>query len=63
MKTRHGFCPLHRIAYDRSLDATCPQCTIAHIQPPEQLDYQEVPVQQTVTRGSPVDASGSPIEL
>lgn len=40
--TDHAFCTLHRIAYNALLDPTCPQCTVAHIQPPEQLDYDIV---------------------
>jgi hypothetical protein len=39
--TRHGFCGLHKIAYDLDLDATCPQCTLAHISSATQYDYDE----------------------
>ena len=47
----HGFCPLHRIAYNASLDAVCPQCIIAGIMPPAQLEY-DASTQQ------PVNAAG-----
>ena len=49
--TRHGFCALHRIAYDRDLDATCPQCMLAGILPPRQYDFDEI-------QQMPVDGSG-----
>jgi len=48
--TRHGFCSLHRIAYDRDLDPTCPQCMLAGIMPPKQYDFDEV-------AGKPLDDS------
>lgn len=38
----HGFCKLHRIAYNRDLDPTCPQCSMQGIPPSEQLDYDNV---------------------
>jgi len=53
---RHGFCSLHRIGYNRSLDATCPQCVLAGILPPRQYDYDS-------ELQAPVDAAGKPVEL
>jgi hypothetical protein len=50
----HRFCTLHRIAYDDDLDPTCPQCTLAHIMPPEQLDFDS----RTQT---PLSADGAPL--
>lgn len=50
--TAHGFCTLHRIAYNRDLDHTCPQCLLAHIQPADQLDFD-------VVEQKPLDASGN----
>src|SRR5438874_1866495 len=38
-ETVHGFCTLHRIAYNRELDPTCPQCVIAGHLPADQLDF------------------------
>jgi hypothetical protein len=59
----HGWCPLHKIAYNRKLDATCPQCLIAGIIPPAQLDYDpDATVTREVSAGSPVDAAGKPVE-
>lgn len=55
MATRHAFCQLHRIAYNRDLDPTCPQCMLARIVPPEQLDFDE-------SLQKPLDASGSPLD-
>jgi len=52
---RHGFCSLHRIGYNRSLDATCPQCVLASILPPKQYDFDE-------ELQMPVDAAGKPVE-
>lgn len=60
-RTKHGFCTLHRIAYNRGLDATCPQCTLAGLKA-DQLDYDPESTQTvTVTAGAPVDASGKPL--
>ena len=57
-RTKHGFCTVHRIAYLRSLDATCPQCTLAGLSSP-QLDYDPEATQNVaVTVGAPLDASG-----
>lgn len=53
--TRHGFCPMHRIAYDRNLDATCPQCMLAGILPPDQLEFDEL-------ASKPLSASGKLLE-
>lgn len=52
--TLHGFCTLHRVAYNRELDHTCPQCSLAHISPPDQLDFD-------IVRQKPLDASGNPL--
>lgn len=62
LRTVHGFCTLHQIAYNRTLDAHCPQCILGHVQGVEQLDYAEVPVQTQVTRGMPVNAAGKPVD-
>lgn len=36
----HGFCTLHKIAYNRALDGHCPQCILQGIsQPVKQLDF------------------------
>lgn len=50
-RTNQGFCTVHRIGYDRRLDPTCPQCSVARMAPPEQLDYD-------VVAQKPVDRSG-----
>lgn len=50
-ETQHGFCPLHRIAYNRDLDPVCPQCSMQGIMPPEQLNYDN-------GAQMPLDASG-----
>jgi hypothetical protein len=55
MATRHGFCGLHKIGYDRTLDAHCPQCILGRIYPTKQYDYDAV-------AGKPLDDHGSPIE-
>ena len=55
MATRHGYCGLHRIAYDRVLDPHCPQCVIGRIFPTKQYDFDE-------QKQKPVDDSGSVIE-
>lgn len=39
MASRHAFCTMHRIAYNRDLDPICPQCSVQRIMPPEQLEY------------------------
>lgn len=48
----HGFCTIHRIAYDRRLDPICPQCTLARMQPAEQLEYDQI-------ENKPRDKSGA----
>lgn len=53
--TKHGFCKIHRIAYNRDLDPTCPQCMIAHIVPGEQLDFDEF-------QQKPLDSAGRPLD-
>jgi len=63
MRTVHGFCTLHMIAYNRNLDAHCPQCILGHVQGVEQLDYAEVPVPTEVMRGMPVNAAGKPVDV
>jgi len=62
MPTKHGFCTLHRIGYNRQLDPTCPQCTLAGLQS-DQLDFDPDAtqlVQQTV--GTPLNAQGKPVD-
>ena len=39
MSTPLGFCPIHRTAYRRSLDPSCPQCSVQRMSPPAQLDF------------------------
>lgn len=53
----HGFCTLHRIAYDRRLDPVCPQCTLARIQPADQLEFDPA-LQKPLDKatGKPLDA-------
>jgi len=61
MRTNHGFCSLHRIAYNRGYDPTCPQCTLAGLQA-DQLDYDPDATQVVrTTAGAPVDGSGKPL--
>jgi len=61
MRTKHGFCTLHRIAYNRGYDATCPQCTLAGLSA-EQLDFDPEASQTVkVAVGAPVDGSGKPL--
>jgi hypothetical protein len=55
MATDHGFCPLHKIGYNRDMDATCPQCVIAGHLPPDQLDYD-------TKSQSPLSASGERLD-
>jgi len=55
-RTRHGFCGLHFIAYDRSLDPHCPQCVIGRTFPTKQYDFDEA-------TQKPLDAGGKPVEL
>jgi len=60
-RTKHGFCTLHRIAYLRSFDPTCPQCTLAGLQA-DQLDYDPEATQTVqVAVGAPLDGSGKPL--
>lgn len=47
----HGFCTLHRCAYNRELDPTCPQCSLQGIPPSKQLDYDS-------SRQMPLDDAG-----
>jgi hypothetical protein len=62
-RLKHGFCSLHRIAYNRDLDATCPQCLLSGVSA-DQLDYDpEAVTVKVATQGGPVDASGSPVDL
>lgn len=56
MRTKHGFCSMHRIAYNRDFDAICPQCLHAGINPAKQYDYDP-------SKGTPVDAAGKPVDL
>ena len=62
-RTKHGFCSLHRIAYLRALDATCPQCLLSGVSA-DQLDYDpEAVTVKVATSGGPVDDAGNPIDL
>jgi hypothetical protein len=62
-RTKHGFCSLHRIAYLRAFDATCPQCLFSGVTA-EQLDYDpEAVTVKVATQGGPVDAAGNPVDL
>ena len=62
-KIKHGFCTKHRIAYNRQLDATCPQCLLSGGDA-EQLDWDpDAEVTVEVVRGAPVDARGKPVQL
>lgn len=56
--TRHGFCSIHRIAYDRNLDPTCPQCLLAHMSPPKQYDFDELAHTPVDDSQKPLDARG-----
>lgn len=56
--TRHGFCSMHRIAYDRDLDPTCPQCMVAGIMPPAQLEFDELQQMPLSPTGKLLDARG-----
>jgi len=63
MATELGFCTLHRIAYNRRYDATCPQCLIAHVNGAQQLDYGPMQRQVTESVALPIDpASGKPLD-
>ena len=55
MAADHAFCTIHRIAYNRRYDPICPQCTLARIPPPTQLDYD-------VIAQRPLDATGKPLD-
>ena len=60
-RTKHGFCTLHRIGYNRTLDPTCPQCTMAGLSA-EQLDYDPDATRTVqVAVGAPLDSSGKPL--
>ena len=62
-RTKHGFCSVHRIAYLRQLDPTCPQCTLAGLAF-DQLDYDPEATQTVqVAVGAPLDASGKPLTI
>lgn len=62
-RTKHGFCSLHRIAYRRDLDQTCPQCTAAGVIA-KQLDYDaNLTVSRDEVVGGPVNAAGKPLDL
>lgn len=59
--TLHGFCTLHRIAYNRSLDPTCPQCMLSH-QNVQQLDFDANRTTMiAVPSGAPLDDAGKPL--
>lgn len=63
MPTRHGFCSLHRIAYDRQLDPTCPQCMIGHVNGAQQLDWEPIVTSAPTVSGGPIDpASGARLD-
>lgn len=54
--TQHGFCGLHRIAYNRRMDYGCPQCIVQGVTAPvKQYDFDK-DLQQ------PVDAQGKPLD-
>jgi hypothetical protein len=55
MASSHGYCTLHKIAYNRTLDPICPQCSVAHIVPFKSLDFD------TSTQ-KPLNAQGEPVE-
>jgi len=60
-RTKHGYCTLHHCGYLRSLDPTCPQCTLAGLRA-DQLDYDPDATQTVqIAVGSPLDASGKPL--
>lgn len=50
----HAFCPRHRCAYNALMDPTCPQCTLAGVVPPDQLEY-DAQLQR------PLNAAGRPV--
>jgi hypothetical protein len=56
---KHGFCSIHRVAYNRDLDATCPQCLLAHMAPPKQYDFDEIQQKPLDDSGKPFDARGA----
>lgn len=47
---------MHLVAYNTSLDHTCPQCILAHMAPPKQYDYDE-------DLQVPLDAAGNPLDV
>lgn len=54
-RSRLKYCSIHGIAYNTSLDRTCPQCTLAHMAPPKQYDFDE-------DLQVPLDAAGEPLD-
>lgn len=40
-ETIHGWCPVHRIAYLREFDPSCPQCAVQKMSPPAQLEFDK----------------------
>jgi len=63
MPTVHGFCSLHRIAYNRTLDPHCPQCLIGHVQGAAQLDYEPPQAVTTQHTGGVLDpATGAQLD-
>lgn len=55
MATRHGFCGLHMIGYNRELDPHCPQCVLGRTFPTKQYDFDEA-------TQKPIDDSGKALE-
>jgi hypothetical protein len=50
---------MHRIAYDRNLDATCPQCMLSGIMPPDQLEFDELQQKPLSASGKLLEAKGN----
>jgi hypothetical protein len=50
---------MHRVAYDRNLDATCPQCMLSGIMPPDQLEFDELAQKPLGASGKLLDPKGN----
>ena len=55
MRSRLKFCSVHLIAYNTSLDHSCPQCSLGRMAPPKQYDFDE-------DLQVPLDAAGNPLD-
>lgn len=55
-RSQHGFCTIHRVAYNRAYEAICPQCTLARMQPGEQLDFDVIEQKPKDRSGTLLDA-------